>query len=210
MIPAVATPEWNHASWAPLWSAIAETGLPVAIHQGTGHSMYFYRGAGAGVSNLLATQSMGPRAAGLFATSGVLAAHPELHIVFVEFNAGWLGWAMQTLDYYTEAFGRYGRTPTGKSWVNPELADPPSVYLRRQVHATFQDDPVAINNVSFTGADALLWGSDYPHEEGTYPHSREVVARLAAGLDRPSAAGVFRDNAARLFHFDEAVLSTPV
>jgi predicted TIM-barrel fold metal-dependent hydrolase len=210
MLPAVAAPDWNHPAWAPLWAAIAETGLPVVIHQGTGHSMYFYRGAGAGVSNLLATQSMGPRAAGLLATSGVLATHPGLHVVFVEFNVGWLAWTMQTLDFYTEAFGRYGTTPSGKPWINPELPEPPSFFLRRQIHGTFQDDPVAINNVDYTGTDALLWGSDYPHEEGTYPHSREVVSRLAATLDQSSATRIFRDNAAQLFRFDDHVLSTLV
>jgi predicted TIM-barrel fold metal-dependent hydrolase len=210
MLPAVAAPEWNHPQWAPLWAAIAETGLPVVIHQGTGHSMFFYRGPGAGVSNLLATQSMGPRVASLLATSGVLAAYPDVHVVFVEYNTGWLGWTMQTLDFYTDAFGRYGATPSGKPWVNPELPEPPSFYLRRQVHATFQDDPIGIANAAYTGADVLMWGSDYPHEEGTYPRSRDVVARLAAGLDGATVAAVFRDNAARVFGFDGDVLDTPV
>ena len=76
MLPAVADPEWNHRRWDPLWSAIEETGLPVVMHQGTGHSMFFYRGPGAGVSNLLATQSIAPRAAALLSTSGVLARAP--------------------------------------------------------------------------------------------------------------------------------------
>jgi predicted TIM-barrel fold metal-dependent hydrolase len=210
MLPATAAPEWNHPDWAPLWAAIAETRLPVVMHQGTGHSMYFYRGPGAGVANLLATQSMGPRAAGLLATSGVLAAHPDLHVVFVEFNAGWLAWTMQTLDYYTTAFARYGTTPSGKPWVNPALPEAPSEYLRRQVHATFQDDPVGMHNVALTGADVLLWGSDYPHEEGTTPHSRAVVARLAVGHDRDTVRRVFRDTTARLFHFDPEVLAAPV
>ncbi len=132
---------------------------------------------------------MGPRAAALLATSGVLANHPDLHVVFVEFNTGWLGWTMQTLDFYTESFRRYGTTPSGKPWVNPELPEPPSHYLRRQVHATFQDDPIGLTNLAYTGADCLIWGSDYPHEEGTYPHSREVVARLVVdprpGRGRP-------------------------
>ena len=210
MLPATAAPEWNHPQWAPLWRAVEETGLPVVIHQGTGHSMFFYRGAGAGVANLLATQSMGPRAAGLLATSGVLAAHPDLHVVFVEFNAGWIAWTMQTLDYYTEAFGRYGTTPSGKPWITPPLPEPPSAYLARQVHATFQDDPVGIHNLPITGPDVLIWGSDYPHEEGTHPHSREVVARLAAGLAPDVADRVFRDTAARLFGFDDSVLAAPL
>jgi len=210
MLPAVATPDWNHRQWEPLWAAIEETGLPCVMHQGTGHSMYFYRGPGAGVSNLLATQSMGARAAALLATSGTLEYHPDLHFVFVEFNAGWLGWTMQTLDFYTDAFSAYGTTEQGKQWINPELPEKPSFYLRRQVHCTFQDDPVGINNIGMTGAGPLIWGSDYPHEEGTYPHSRSTVAQLAAGLDDVSAADVFRNNAARLFNFSDEVLNTPV
>jgi predicted TIM-barrel fold metal-dependent hydrolase len=210
MIPMVATPEWNHRTWMPLWAAIAETGLPVAVHQGTGHSTHFYRGPGAGVSNLLATQSMAPRMAGLLATSGVLASHPELHFVFVECNIGWLAWTMQTLDYYYRAFTEAGTTTAGKKWVNVELPEPPSAYLRRQVHATFQDDPVGLNNVALTGAQALIWGSDYPHHEGTYPHSAETVARLSEGLDDATAAMVFSQNAIDLFGFDRAALAEPL
>jgi predicted TIM-barrel fold metal-dependent hydrolase len=209
MLPAVATPDWNHPNWSPLWSAIEESGLPAVIHQGTGHSMFFYRGKGAGVANLFATQSMGARCAALLATSGVLASHPGLHVVFVEYNAGWLAWTMQTLDFYTNAFSRYG-TVTDSKWVNRDLPEPPSHYLRHQVHATFQDDPIAISNASYTGTDPLIWGSDYPHEEGTYPHSRDTVKRLAGGLGDAETSQVFRDNAARLFHFSDDVLNTPV
>ena len=50
MLPAVAAPEWNHTQWEPLWAAAEASGMPIVIHQGTGHDMYFYRGLGAGVS----------------------------------------------------------------------------------------------------------------------------------------------------------------
>jgi predicted TIM-barrel fold metal-dependent hydrolase len=206
MLPAVASPDWNHPSWEPLWSAMAESNLPVVMHQGTGHSMFTYRGPGAGVSNLMATQSIAPRTATLLASSGVLERHPSLHFVFVEFNVGWLAWTMDTTDFYTAAFQRYGSTGQGKPWINPELPLKPSDYIRRQIHATFQDDPVGVHNVNLTGSQGLIWGSDYPHEEGTYPHSPEVVARLAAGLDTADTLNIFRDNAARLFNFDIAEL----
>jgi predicted TIM-barrel fold metal-dependent hydrolase len=210
MVPAVAAPEWNHRQWEPLWAAVEASGMPLVIHQGTGHSMYFYRGLGAGVANLVATQSIGPRIATLFATSGVLANHPDLHVVFVEYNAGWLAWAMQTADFYTASFAKYGTTSTGKPWINPELPEPPSFYMRRQIHATFQDDPVGIHNIPLTGAASVVWGSDYPHEEGTYPHSRQTVAQLAKGLADHDTVAVFRDTAARLFHFADEVFTTPV
>lgn len=215
MLPTVAEPSYNRPVWEPLWSAIEETGLPVVMHQGTGHSMIWYGGPGASVANLLSTQSVGPRTAALLATSGVLERHPDLHVVFVEYNAGWLGWMMSTIDYYTESFDRYGttdkmgsarlsRSAAPKPVITPKLAEPPSFYVKRQIHATFQDDPVALHNVPLTGAESLLWGSDYPHEEGTYPFSRQTVDRLADGLDPEAARKIFRDTAAELFHFELA------
>lgn len=223
MLPAVTDLPYNHRVWEPLWSAIDETGLPVVMHQGTGHNMIWYRGPGATVANLLATQSMGPRTAAMLATSGVLARHPDLHVVFVEFNAGWLAWMMDTIDFYTESFARYGttdqmsssrlagrETPAAKPVIYPELEEPPSFYVRRQVHATFQNDRVALANLGLTGTRAVLWGSDYPHEEGTYPFSRQTVDRLALDLSEEAATAVFRDTAAEVFRFDPEVLATPV
>ena len=140
----------------------------------------------------------------------MFAFHPKLHVVFVEYNVGWLGWAMDTLDFYTKSFAKYGVSPEGKKWINPELPELPSYYLRHHVHATFQDDTIGINNLPYTGAAPLIWGSDYPHEEGTYPHSRDVVTRLAKGLDDDTVTQVFRTNAAELFHFSDDVLTAPV
>jgi predicted TIM-barrel fold metal-dependent hydrolase len=56
----------------------------------------------------------------------------------------------------------------------------------------------------------LIWGSDYPHHEGTYPHSAETVARLSKDLDEATADLVFRQNAIDVFHFDERLLAEPL
>lgn len=199
MMPLVGTPEYNDPSWEPVWDALDASGLPVVMHQGTGHDMLWYRGPGAAVANLLATQSMAPRAVGLLSTSGVLERHPDLHFVFVEVNASWLAWTMDTLDNYYTAFQGYG-------WVRPILNDLPSVSIGRQVHATFQDDPSALYSVERTGFAPLLWGSDYPHEESTYPHSRETVRRLFSELTEDQARAVLGGTAADLFDFDRALL----
>ena len=204
MLPLVGTPEYNHRQWKPLWRAIEETGLPVVMHQGSGHDMLFYRGPGAAVSNLLATQSLAPRSVSLLATSGVLAEHPDLEFVFVETNAGWLSWVMNTVDYYYEAFQEY------EGWVRPILPEKPSFYMARQIHGTFQFDPVAITNIERTGCAPLLWGSDFPHAEGTYPHSRQTVLDLFRDIDVEAAAQIVAGTATRLFQFDPGVLTTPV
>ena len=204
MLPVVGTPEYNHPDWKPLWRAIEETGLPVAMHQGTGHDMLFYRGPGSAVSNLLSTQSMAPRTVSLLATSGVLAEFPGLHFVFVETNAGWLSWTMNTVDYYYNAFQEY------EGWVRPILPEKPSFYMARQIHGTFQIDPVAITNIANTGIEPLLWGSDFPHAEGTYPNSRKAVIELFKDVDVASVAQIVAGTAARLFRFDPEILVTPV
>lgn len=212
MLPTVVTPSWNHADWRPLWDHIAATGLPVVMHQGTGHDMVWYRGRGATIANLISTQTMAPRTATMLATSGILADHPDLHVVFVEYNTGWLAWTMETADYYDDTYRRYDEfrpTRSGRPSINPRLREPPSHYLRRQVHATFQVDTIGIGNVAATGADALMWGSDFPHEEGTYPHSQQAVARQADGLAPDVARKIFRDNAVAVFHFDERMLAEP-
>ncbi len=204
MLPLVGTPEYNHPDWKPLWHAIEEIGFPVVMHQGTGHDMFFYRGPGSAVSNLLATQSMAPRAVCLLATSGVLAEFPELHFVFVETNAGWLSWVMNTVDYYHESFQEY------EGWIRPNLPEKPSFYMARQIHSTFQVDPVAVTNLVNTGVECLLWGSDFPHAEGTFPRSRQTVLDLFGGIAIQDAAAIVAGTAERLFRFDPDVLVTPV
>jgi predicted TIM-barrel fold metal-dependent hydrolase len=204
MLPLVGTPPYNARQWEPLWCAIEKTGLPIVMHQGTGHDMLFYRGRGASVANLLATQSMAPRTAALLTTSGVLADHPDLHFVFVETNASWISWIMTTLDHYDQAFRHM------PGWVRPVLPEPPSHYIKRQIHGTFQRDDVAVAMTRYTGASVALFGTDYPHHEGTYPNTRKIVTAFCGGQIPPEdvEAMVF-GTAARLFHFDREKLSAP-
>jgi predicted TIM-barrel fold metal-dependent hydrolase len=205
MLPLRGVPyEYNAPEWEPVWTAAEEAGLPVVLHQGSGHDMLFYRGPGAAVANLLATQSMAPRSVGLLTMSGALQRHPGLHVVFVETNCGWISWAMDTLDSYYEAFLAL------PGWVNPVLDDKPSRYIRRQVHSTFQWDPTGLNNVRRTGARPLLWGSDYPHSEGTFPHSRKVVQELFQDMAVEDAEAILGGTAVDLFHFDRRAVASPV
>ena len=64
--------------------------------------------------------------------------------------------------------------------------------------------------VPFTGASVALWGSDYPHAEGTYPHSQDVVADFAKGLSEKDVSAITFDTAADLFGFDRAKLLEPI
>jgi predicted TIM-barrel fold metal-dependent hydrolase len=200
LLPLVGTPSWNTEQWEPLWAVLEATARPVVMHQGTGHDMIFYRGWGSATANLLATQSMAAHTTALLACGGVLERHPALHFVLVEVNAGWLAWAMSTLDQYYVAHAH---------WSKPKLRELPSWYIRRQIHATFQDDPVAIHNLPLTGAESLLWGNDYPHPESTYPQSNAVLEKMLRDVGEDDARRVTSTNAAELFGFDDEVIAMP-
>jgi predicted TIM-barrel fold metal-dependent hydrolase len=197
LVPLVGTPSWNLPRWEPLWEAISATGKPALMHQGTGHDMIFYRGWGSPTANLLSTQSMAPRAVALLSCSGVLERHPALRVVLVEVNAGWMAWTNSTLDEYYQAH---------RHWSKPALAELPSHYILRQVHATFQNDPVAIHNMALTGPDCLMWGNDYPHPESTYPDSQRVLRSLLHEVPAEQSVAVLNGNARRVFDFDPSVL----
>ena len=52
-----------------------------------------------------------------------------------------------------------------------------------------------------TGVDCLMWGSDYPHDEGTFPHSQEVINRIFNDIPEGEKRKIVRDNAAKLYDF---------
>jgi predicted TIM-barrel fold metal-dependent hydrolase len=212
MLPSHTEVAWNHRVWDPMWDAIDATGLPVVMHQGTGFDTIWYRGPGATVANLVSTETIAPRVATLLATSGVLERHPDLHVVFVEFNTGWLAWVEELMDYYDRVFREYDdihRERRPKPTVYPDLAHPPSWYVKQQCHATFQVDNVGMRNVPFSGHTSLMWGHDYPHEEGTFPHSRKLVDEQASYVSAEVARRIFRENALEVFKFDRALVDQP-
>lgn len=153
---------------------------------------------------------------------GVLERHPSLHIVFVEVGARWLLNMMDTMDdawYVGPGVREVNRTffrPDGSrvaqflpdelnlDWPYPIA---PSDYVRRQVHVTFQDDWVALRNRGLTGIEPLMWGNDYPHNEGSFPRSKEAIAIQAerAGLSNAERGAIFGGTLAKLLKIEDLV-----
>jgi len=181
---------YNLEMYDPLWAAAQAHGLPVSFHVGTGSNPVTERGAGGAVINYVEVGLGAPRALSYFAASGVLERFPELHVVMVECGAGWLAWLMERMD---EAYEEHA------TWVNPKLAEPPSFYVRRQGHVTFGNDAAGVVNREFTGIEPLLWASDYPHPEGTWPHTQETLTRIFAGVDDAERKPITYDTTARLY-----------
>jgi predicted TIM-barrel fold metal-dependent hydrolase len=135
--------------------------------------------------------------------SGVFQRFPGLQVGSVEHELGWIPFFLDRLDYtYTD---RPRRGPEWMQFDDPDML--PSDFFRRNVFASFQQDPNALRLIDVLGETTPAWGSDYPHTESTFPRSREILGGLVAGLPRRAAERVTATNCARLYGFDVPALT---
>ena len=183
---------YNLPHFDPLWALVEETGMPVTFHVSTGRDPRASRGNGGAVINYV-THSLSPTiepVANLCA-SGVLERFPKIRFATIEAGIGWVPWLLDAMD---EAFRKH------HMWVRPKLQGLPSDYYRAHGYATFQEDPAGLALAKDWGlAGNFMWANDYPHHEGTWPHSGEAIERTMGGLDEADRAKILGLNAAKLF-----------
>ena len=123
---------------------------------------------------------------GTLVLGGVFERHPDLKVVCVEADAGWVPHYMYRMDH---AYKRH------RYWLpaGQELSKLPSEYFRENIYTTFQDDWVAFQTADLMNWRRLLWANDFPHSDSTWPESQAGAGRA----DRVPAPGAgARDPAA--------------
>ena len=188
-------PNYNLPMFDPLWTVIQDANLPVTFHVSTGRDPRASRGNGGAVINYV-SHSLSPTiepVANLCA-SGVFERFPRLRVATIEAGIGWIPWFLGAMD---EAYRKH------HFWVRPKLSHLPSEYYREHCWASFQEDPAGLALAEPMGlADRFMWGNDYPHHEGTWPHSAEAIERTMGHLSETARANVLGLNAARFFGFE--------
>jgi predicted TIM-barrel fold metal-dependent hydrolase len=168
-------PAWHHEHWDPMWDAFAETGTVIGFHIGTEpHKIdertgVYHRGRGGAVLNYVETTYGGQRCVTQMIACGALDRHPELKVLVSEGGATWGPFIADRMD---EGYRQHGAA------VRPKLSKPPSQYLYEQVYASFQHDRTGVAAATAMGWRNVMWGSDYPHYEGTYGHTQKTLHEL--------------------------------
>ena len=185
---------YHDAAFDPLWARAAEARLPISMHvgcnayvprerraKGRRDSLAQYAGAAATIQDTLIE----------FICRGVCSRHPTLQLVVAEFNAGWIAHWLDRVDqgWQREA----GRDPNAPKYE--------SVYeiWRRQFYATIEDDQPALLTREIIGEDRLMWGSDYPHTDSTWPCSQAVLEEMFAAFPSATREKITWSNVADLY-----------
>jgi predicted TIM-barrel fold metal-dependent hydrolase len=186
---------YNHPSFDPLWAALDEVGLPMCMHVATGRDPRAASGSGGAIINKAVgflQGTMEPLA--VLLASGTFERHPGLRFVTVESDIGWIPWLLEALDTANDKH---------HMWVRPQLPHPPSHYWYTNCYASFIEDEVGLSLARrYHMIDNILWSNDYPHHEGTWPHSPFAMERSLRDFDEDERAKLLGLNAARLFGFD--------
>jgi predicted TIM-barrel fold metal-dependent hydrolase len=165
------TRDYNDKSWEPLWAAAEESSMVIGFHIGTdgGDQAAVFRGPGGAILNYVQTGFGGMYSAMKMVASGALERHPNLKVLVSEGGATWVPYVG---DRMNEAYRQH------HMFIRPKLERTPKEYLYEQVYASFQHDETAPAAAWAMGYQNVMFGSDYPHLEGTYGHTQETLHGL--------------------------------
>ena len=196
--PPQTTPDYNRDDWEPFWTVAEQSNIVIGFHIGTdplnleaGESAgIVYRGPGGAVLNYTETTFSGQRATMKMVASGALDRHPNLKVLVSEGGATWVPFLG---DRMVEGYRQHSMM------VRPKLDRSPKEILYSQVYASFQHDETAVAAMTAMGYRNVMWGSDYPHMEGTWGHTQETLHGLFDGVDEATRYRITRGAFLELF-----------
>jgi len=188
--------EWNHPAYEPLWSALEAHGLSASIHiaekRGQKVAPWGIAHPG-GVETMINTITLGTAESFAYMLwSGVFDRHPKLTVVSVESGIGWLGYFRERAN---NVYKRH------RYWTHSVVKNEPGSYFGKNIFATFEEDLVGIRTRDVIGVDTLLWSSDYPHTDTSWPKCRENIEEHFADVSDADKRKVVSENAARVYGF---------
>jgi predicted TIM-barrel fold metal-dependent hydrolase len=197
MIPLFAgEPRYAEARYEPLWEAASALRMPVNFHRATSRDKNAVWTKGTLADRILRPPTEAQRVILDLTFTGVFDRHPDLVVVSAENEAGWIGHMVEVSDYW------YTRN---RSILNdPNLVtceQEPSVYVRRNIGATFMRDRTAVLSHEVTGPEPLMFGTDFPHHVSTWPNTVASITEQLAGVPDDVAAAIGWGNVARLYAF---------
>jgi hypothetical protein len=179
--------------WDPVFDACQETDTIICMHFGSSSKMPQVSPDAPPIVGSTIVFQTGMGSILEFVFSGVLQRFPELKLLYAEHQVGWLPYLLERADKLWEQ--------RGTSLFGSELPNPPSSYVPNRVYGSVFDDETGLRNRDFIGMSQICAEVDYPHGDGTFPESKEILTGICdkAGLDDAERYQFVRGNAINAF-----------
>jgi predicted TIM-barrel fold metal-dependent hydrolase len=188
-----AHPYYHDPRYEPLWAVCEELGMPLQSH--SGWSPDYGDGPASTAMYISEVADWAHRPFAALVWSGAFERHPGLKLIFTETGCSWILETLRLLD-------RYSQNPIFKHFTAALSLDPAG-YFERQcwLGASFlaPDEGADRHRV---GIDKYMWGSDYPHLEGTWPHTLEKLRETFGAYPEPEIRAMLGETAADVYGFD--------
>jgi predicted TIM-barrel fold metal-dependent hydrolase len=185
--------DYDDPMYDEFWDAVVDSGLPPSFHiltSGT-DTPFAPNIRGPKLNSFMSILRGNQDIVGTLVFGAVFERHPELRVVCVEADAGWVPHYMYRADH---AYHRH------RNWLTAgELSKVPSEYIRENVYLTFQDDWVAFRVAELMNVDRLMWANDFPHSDATWPDSQALLTEHAQHLSPDARERILCRNAADLY-----------
>ena len=203
---------YHHRRYDPFWAACEELGIVVCFHSGPGPMEDFF---GSEFPTGDPSEYLG--AVGIYISEvffwtyrplvtmlwgGVFERYPKLKCSITETGQGWLLPPMlRMLDHHYHDTFFSAKLGDYRSHLSMPVTD----YFRRNCAIGASCMPRADAEMrNEMGLAQIMWGSDYPHPEGTWPHTRTSMTETFVGLPEEDIAAMLGGNAVAFYGFDSA------
>jgi predicted TIM-barrel fold metal-dependent hydrolase len=188
---------WDPA-YEPFWSAVEESGMPISFHivgpRSQNVAQVFMNPTPGVKETFIAIAPISIcEVVSTLVFTGILERHPKLNFVLVECGIGWIPYFVERMD---QTFNKH------RFWTKSIIKEKPSSYWYRQGHATFIQDLSGVAARHRAGVRNILWSTDYPHSDSTWPHSRDVLTEHFRDVPDDERALIAGGNAAALYHLN--------
>ena len=187
---------YDHSMYEPFWGAAQDLAMPLSLHVATNRP-----GSAGLTTDTLTSQTAAARAntdywvrmsLANMIFAGVFERYPDLQVGAIEHELAWVPFFLYQMDFVYRERHQQAR-------VRFKDGLQPSDFFHRQVFLGFQEDALGIRDRAIIGVDSLMWGSDYPHAESTWPRSRQVLEKILVEVPAEERRKIAGENAARLY-----------
>ncbi|WP_436771590.1 amidohydrolase family protein [Yinghuangia sp. YIM S09857] len=184
-LPSVHDPDRH---WDPFFAACDETGTVVCMHIGSSSRMPVTSPDAPEGVRMALTFANAQYSLVDWLMSGVLARFPRLRIAYSEGQIGWMPFVMERVD-------NIFRHSSAWAGLDPVITEPPSSYAAGRVFGCFFEDDFGVLSREAVGIERITFETDYPHQDSTWPRTREILERMAGMVTPEELHRIARGNA---------------